>query len=623
MSKFFISIYEWFEQHKGVFYFVLISSIVLFVAMASQISFQENITNFFNSSNDNKNSTFQTVEAKDKIIVMLSGDNPDNIIASAEIFENKLSPLVDEGLISTITAYADDETVAHCTSFIYEYLPIFLTDEDYAELERKISEPEIKDAVRNVYDVLTSPSGMVIGDVVMRDPLNIGTPLLKKFEQFNPNLQYEIYNGRLFTSDLSTMLMFIQPSNGMGDTGNNAILVSGLEDAERTAEIDSVTIDCIGGPIVAVYNARQIKKDTTITLGLAMIFILIVIFFSFRNRLSIPFIITPPIYGALFALAMVWLVQGEISTIAIGAGTVVLGIALSYSIHIVAHLNHNSSPKEIIKELASPLTIGCFTTIGAFAALMFTSSALLQDMGLFSVFTLIGTTIFSLMFLPQFLKGFKVSAKSKLLGKIETIVGYKYEGKPWIIVPIVLLTFVAFFFYQDVEFDDNMSNINYMPAHIVKAEERSLEIFGDQSDEVYIVTGSENLDALAKEYSQLEDILEQYRKSDKIGDVVLIDDFVISESEQTRRIDRWNSFWTENGVATLNRIEAAAADCGFRHGAFSQFEEMIRHKYNICHYTDEEIDNVPVISEWVNSSSIISVLSRISVPNEQLILFLR
>ena len=616
MSKFFISIYEWFEQHKGVFYFVLISSIVLFVAMASQISFQENITNFFNSSNDNKNSTFQTVEAKDKIIVMLSGDNPDNIIASAEIFENKLSPLVDEGLISTITAYADEETVAHCTSFIYEYLPIFLTDEDYAQLEHKISEPEIKDAVRNVYDVLTSPSGMVIGDVVMRDPLNIGTPLLKKFEQFNPNLQYEIYNGRLFTSDLSTMLMFIQPSNGMGDTGNNAILVSGLEDAERTAEIDSVTIDYIGGPIVAVYNARQIKKDTTITLGLAMIFILIVIFFSFRNRLSIPFIIIPPIYGALFALAMVWLVQGEISTIAIGAGTVVLGIALSYSIHIVAHLNHNSSPKEIIKELASPLTIGCFTTIGAFAALMFTSSALLQDMGLFSVFTLIGTTIFSLMFLPQFLKGFKASAKSKLLGKIETIVEYKYEGKPWIIVPIVLLTFVAFFFYQDVEFDDNMSNINYMPAHIVKAEERSLEIFGDQSDEVYIVTGSENLDALAKEYSQLEDILEQYRKSDKIGDVVLIDDFVISESEQMRRIDRWNSFWTENGVATLNRIEAAAADCGFRHGAFSQFEEMVRHKYNICHYTDEEIDNVPVIAEWVNSSSIISVLSRISVTNE-------
>ena len=616
MSKFFISIYEWFEQHKGVFYFVLLSSVALFVAMASQIGFQENITNFFNSSNDSKNSTFQTVEAKDKIIVMLSGENPDNIIASAEIFENKLNALVDDGLISTVTAYADEETVAHCTSFIYDFLPIFLTDEDYEELENKIAETEVNNAVSNVYNVLTSPSGMVIGDVVMRDPLNIGTHLLKKFEQFNPNLQYEIYNGRLFTSDLSTMLMFIQPSNGMGDTGNNDRLVFGLEEAERAAEIDSVAIDCIGGPIVAVYNARQIKKDTTITLGLAMIFILIVIFFSFRNRLSIPLIITPPIYGALFALAMVWLVQGEISTIAIGAGTVVLGIALSYSIHIVAHLNHNSSPKEIIKELASPLTIGCFTTIGAFAALMFTSSALLQDMGLFSVFTLIGTTIFSLVFLPQFLTGFKVNTKSRLLDKIEKVVGYRYEGKAWIIIPIILLTFVALFFYRDVEFDDNMSNINYMPKHIVEAEERSLEIFGDQSNEVYIVTGSENLDALAKEYHQLEDILEQYKKSDKVGDIVTIDDFVISETEQKHRIDKWNHFWAENGTTTLRRLEAAAVDHGFKKGAFSQFEELIQRKYDLCSYTDEQIDNVPVISEWVNSSSIISVLSRISVPNE-------
>lgn len=617
MSKFFTAIYEWFEQHKGAFYFVLIGSIVLFVAMASQIKFQENIANFFNTSKDNKNSAFQTVEAKDKIIVMLSGDNPDAIIASAEIFENKLSPLVGEGLISTITAYADEETVAHCTSFIYDYLPIFLTDADYVELEHKISETEINNAVRNVYNLLTSPSGMVIGDVVMRDPLNIGTHLLKRFEQFNPNLQYEIYNGRLFTSDLSTMLMFIQPSNGMGDTGNNGKLVSGLEEAERVAEIDSVDIDCIGGPIVAVYNARQIKKDTTLTLGLAMIFILIVIFCSFRNRLSIPFIIVPPIYGALFALAMVWLVQGEISTIAIGAGTVVLGIALSYSIHIVAHLNHNSSPKEIIKELASPLTIGCFTTIGAFAALVFTSSALLQDMGLFSVFTLIGTTIFSLVFLPQFLNGFKVNTKSRLLSKIEKIVGYKYEGKPWIILPIALLTFVALFFYQDVEFDDNMSNINYMPKHIVEAEERSFEIFGDQRDEVYIVTENEDLNTLSTEYNQLGRLLEQYRSSNKIDNMVSIDDFVISEDEQKRRIERWNRFWSENSAATLNSIGVAALHCGFREGAFAQFEEVVKRKYDICHYTDEEIDNVPVISEWVNTSAnSISVLSRISINNE-------
>ena len=428
MSKLFIHIYEWFEKHRVAFYVILCLSVIVCAVMASQLSFQENITNFFNSDDDKKNATFENVAVKDKIIVMLFGEDPDEIISSAEIFENEVTSLVEEGLVSSLMAYADEETVGRTTSFIYDYLPIFLTDDDYEALESKVSPEEIMHNVSNVYNILTSPSGMIIGDVIMRDPLNIGTPMLAKFEQYNPDLQYEIYNGRLFSKDMAMMLMFIQPSNGMGDTGNNDKLVSGLEEAERKAEINGVSIDCIGGPIVAVYNARQIKKDTTITLSLAMIFILFVIFMSFRNKRSIPLIVIPPVFGALFALAMVWLIQGEISAIAIGAGTVVLGISLSYSIHIVSHLNHISSPKEIIEELTMPLTIGSFTTICAFAALAFTSSVLLRDMGLFAVFTLIGTTIFCLVFMPQFLRGFDSSKKSAMLNRIEQAVGYNYDG---------------------------------------------------------------------------------------------------------------------------------------------------------------------------------------------------
>ena len=307
MSKFFINIYDWFEKHRVAFYVILVLLVGICAAMASQISFQENITNFFNNSDEKKNATFENVAVKDKIVVLFSGQDPDSIIMSAEIFEEEVLKLQENGLINSITAYADEETIGRVTSFIYDYLPIFLTDDDYKALEDKLTASAIRQSVMNAYNVLTSPSGMIVGDVIMRDPLNIGTPLLQKFQDYNPDVQYEIYDGRVFSSDMSTMLVFIQPSNGMGDTGNNDKLVDGLEAAERKAEINGVDIDCIGGPIVAVYNARQIKKDTTITLGLAMVFILFVIFLSFRNKKSIPLIIIPPIFGALFALAMVWL----------------------------------------------------------------------------------------------------------------------------------------------------------------------------------------------------------------------------------------------------------------------------------------------------------------------------
>ena len=82
-----------------------------------------------------------------------------------------------------------------------------------------------------------------------------------------------------------------------------------------------------------------------------------------------------------------------------------MGIALSYSIHMLAHQNHVSSVQQLIREIAYPLTVGSFTTIGAFFSLLFTSSNLLRDFGLFASLALIGTTLFCLVYLPHFLKG--------------------------------------------------------------------------------------------------------------------------------------------------------------------------------------------------------------------------
>ena len=618
MSKVFIFIYDWFEKHRIAFWLILLSLVAILATMASKVSLGENITNFFNNSSEEKNATFENIAVKDKIIVLISGSDPDGIISSAGIFEEQIETLKEENLVSAVTANADEETIGSVISFVYNYLPIFLTDEDYKALEEKISATSIENQINNVYNLLTSPSGMIIGDVLMQDPLNIGTPLLQKFEKYNPNLEYEIYNGRLFTSDLSTMLMFIQPTNGMGDTGSNDRLVSVLEQAETQAEINGVSIDCIGGPIIAVYNARQIKQDTMITLSIAMVVILLVIYLSFKNKRSIPLIIVPPLFGALFSLAMVYIVKGEISAIAIGVGAIVLGIALSYSIHIVSHLNSKSSPREIIEELTTPLTIGCFTTIGAFAALIFTPSVLLQDMGLFSVFTLIGTTIFSLVFMPQFLRGFKSTKKSFLLDKIEQLVSYRYDGNKWVIISILALFVVALFYYQDVDFDENMSHINYMPTHIVEAEERSKEIFGDDSKTVYIATGGKDLSALTTEYKELENILNTFQADSLIGDVITLSDFVIPTELQRERIEKWNKFWIDNKTTVLLEIDKQAQKEGFTAGAFSRFSKLLEKEYTVCNYSKEEIASVPLISEWMTlSENNTTLLSCITIDGEQ------
>lgn len=599
MSRLFISIFEWFERHQRTFYAVLVAVVLLCIGAASQISFKENIAAFFDNSNDEQNTIFENLNAIDKVVVMISGNDPDSVIESAEKFIEDLQPLKNEQLIDSIVSEIDEATIEKSLNFVYNYLPIFLNENDYEKIENKLTDNELENIVKNTRSLLFSTSGMAIGDVLLRDPLNIGTPLLQKFEQFKPKNEFEIYNNRLFTSDLQTMLIFLEPACNMGETGDNEALVTQLELAQKNAETETVTIEFIGAPVVAVYNARQIKKDIATTLILAILVIVAVIFFSFRNRGSIPLILLPPIFGSIFALAAIWLIQGGISSIALGAGAIVLGISLSYSIHIVAHLNHTSSVKQLLDDLAMPLTVGSFTTIGAFTALIFTSSALLHDMGLFAVFALVGTTLFCLIFLPHFLKKFNNPQPSRLLDKIEHFNGRAFEKSRLTLLLIALCTAVALFYCGDVEFNENMNQLNFMPENIAKAEEHSLQLLG-QNEQVYLVTVNADFEKVTSDYTELKSVLDTLLAKGEIEQFAMLNDFIISPEEQSKRIERWNEFWAENGEKTLQKINKIAVKNGFRENAFEPFADLLHTHFLPCLYSTSEIGNVPIFSEWVD-----------------------
>ena len=154
-----------------------------------------------------------------------------------------------------------------------------------------------------------------------------------------------------------------------------------------------------------------------------------------------------------------------------------MGIALSYSIHMLAHQNHVSSVQQLIKEIAYPLTVGSFTTIGAFFSLLFTSSNLLRDFGLFASLALIGTTLFCLVYLPHFLKGQAHVKQGAVLRFIEKLNAYPYEKNKGLVGGILVLTIICLFTSQNVRFNEDMMSLNYEPAHLKQSENKLAELF--------------------------------------------------------------------------------------------------------------------------------------------------
>lgn len=613
MHRIFVKIYNFFRRHRPVFWVSMFSSFAIFLFMASKIHLEENITSFFPSGNSSHMAeVYSNLKVSDKILIMFSStdgsidlDKEDSLFAAAARF----GELVEAAGVPA-GKYLDcvsGDDISGMLDFVGEHLPVLMEDSDYESLARLDNPAVVDSAIRNVYLNLISPAGFAVKDVLMSDPLSIGGGVLGRTAELNPVSDYQVRANHVFTPDGNTLLAFLEPAFSSGETGNNDALV-GIVDAavdSLAAEFPTVDVHYFGGPAMSVYNARQIKRDTYATSVVALVIIILFILCVFKRRRSIFLILCPAIYGAVFALAMSWITRGSISGIAVGAGTAIMGIALSYSIHFLAHQNYVRSVTQLLEALCSPLIIGSVTTIGAFVGLLFTSSRLLQDFGLFAAYTLLGTMVFCLVFLPQFLVAQSDVREGKVLRIIEKISSYPFDRNKWLIAALVILTAVCGYMSTKVGFDSDMMDLTYWEPKLKEAEAMLAAQDRDSTKTVMLVNVGAS-DDLA--YNVLRGTLQELEALKSEGLVSDYSDggaFVAGHEEQMRRIGKWKAFWTPERVASVSEeIRRAAVKYGFREDAFDGAIARLSADYRPVEWFDGKgTQPVPMaFSSWMGSS---------------------
>ena len=613
MHRVFVKIYNFFRRHRPVFWVSMFSSFAIFLFMASKIHLEENITSFFPSGNSSHMAeVYSNLKVSDKILIMFSSSDgsidlnkEDSLFSAAARFGVLVEAAgVPEG--KYLDCVSGDD-ISGMLDFVGEHLPVLMEDSDYESLARLDNPAVVDSAIRNVYLNLISPAGFAVKDVLMSDPLSIGGGVLGRTAELNPVSDYQVRENHVFTPDGNTLLAFLEPAFSSGETGNNDALVAIVDAAvdSLAAEFPTVDVHYFGGPAMSVYNARQIKRDTYATSIVALVIIILFILCVFKRRRSIFLILCPAIYGAVFALAMSWITRGSISGIAVGAGTAIMGIALSYSIHFLAHQNYVRSVTQLLEELCSPLIIGSVTTVGAFVGLLFTSSRLLQDFGLFAAYTLLGTMVFCLVFLPQFLVAQSDVREGKVLRIIEKISSYPFDKNKWLIAALVILTAVCGYMSTKVGFDSDMMDLTYWEPKLKEAEAMLAAQDRDSTKTVMLVNVGAS-DDLA--YNALRGTLQELESLKSEGLVSDYSDggaFVAGHEEQMRRIGKWKAFWTPGRAASVSEeIRSAAVKYGFREDAFDGAIARLSADYQPVEWFDGEgTQPVPMaFSSWMGSS---------------------
>ncbi len=588
MATLFLNLYDFFLKQKFFFWIVFSLTIFLILLGASRIKIEEDITKFFPDDPrvEKLNYVFQNSKFVERIVVMVSvkdssiAPQPDSLVHFAQTLARRMEQEL-KPFISQLTTQIDDEKIVNLFTSVYDHLPIFLDEADYVKLDSLSQPATAAKVLEENYRQLISPAGMVTKRILVKDPLGFSFLALQKLKQLQYDENFELYDGYVMTRDHRHLLFFVLPVYPPSETGINTKFIAQLNTivSDVSLKHSQVTASYFGAAAVAVGNAQQIRNDTLLTISLMVVLLAIFLVGFFRKK-RVPFLIfIPVVFGALFSLCCIYLWKGSISILAIAAGSVILGIAINYSLHFLSHLKHTHDMKVVIADLVRPMTIGSATTVLAFFCLQFAKAAVLRDVGLFAGFSLIGAALCSLIFLPHFISGNLFSASHRE-NWIERMSFSAFESSRLIAFSILLATPVFLYFAQDVKFNSDMSKLNFMRPELEIAQQRLETINKSSLTSVYVVSSAEDLQRALQKNEQVIPLLTKLKKDGRINKYSSISTFLISDSLQKVRIRQWNNFWTtERKERILETVQAKGAELKFSEKVIQNFNALLFKEY--------------------------------------------
>jgi len=613
-----LRIYDYLRKHVAVLWSTLIAITLLFVCLVLGLSYKEDISDFLPMGTSDREalSVYQDIAGANRMFVTFRNPNidedkeegADRTIEAIDCFVEAIQSRDSLGWCGDLTATFDMDKVSEVTDFVYENIPYFLTDADYLRMDSLLASPEfLHKSVEADKEMLMFPTGGFLADNISRDPLGLFAPVAQRLQRSNSQMKFEMYDGYIFTPDMSRAIVMMTSPFGNSETEMNGKLLHLLEEAvdSMNSRFPDVEAQIVGGPEIAVGNASQIKNDSILAVALSGVLIILFLFYAFRSLRNILLILLSIGWGWLFALGGISLFHNEVSIIVIGISSVILGIAVNYPLHLIAHTNHEPDMRKAIREIVVPLVVGNVTTVGAFLALVPLQSSALCDLGLFASLLLVGTIVFVLLYLPHFVKrGVMKEHQSRLLGKLANV---HLERSRLFVIIVIIVTVVLGWFSMGTEFDSNMANINYMTDEQREEMNYFQRLMASDTSStaqtVYVVSSASDFDGALSCSSEKQSEIDSLVAAGVISSHNGVGQFLCSKAEQKARLDRWNKFVNDHSADFNEKLLSATKESGFSADAFDDFHSLIE---NTKDFAPQDMEYFAPLTSQIFSGNISS-----------------
>jgi uncharacterized protein len=403
--------------------------------------------------------------------------------------------------------------------------------------------------------------------VVVNDPLDLCGNQFQALQELSQSQEkVTLHLGRLFSEDLSSILIMAEPAVGVADVGQARALVRQVEQVFVRVRMRHAGIELawMAGQRFSVENSRIIRVDVARIFIISMSLIFFWLWLTLRQVRGVLVLAMPSIFGFALALFLVSLTNSAISIMAVGMASILLGVTDDYGIYILCYGRESGSAKQAANLIRHPLFMAVATTVIAFAALMFSRITILRQLGEMATYAIIGSALFALYFLPLLVSWFgleKVKDTGMDVGRVQRRLLELTPGMSFLFLALLSLLLIPGLARLTVE--DDLQNFNA----VSKDFRRDIKDIGqvlpmDQKTIYAMAAGSDPQSALQlnRDFA-LE--LARMQRDGLLKGISTIAAVLPPRAQQAANLERWRRFWDGDNKGILAAaLKKAAADSG-------------------------------------------------------------
>ena len=561
---------------------------------SSKIYLEEDLNKLMPSSRNEDGSiklAFSSLRIKDKTFILFQGEDKDELISTCDEFvDSLLSPQEnlpeEERTIDDVFYQIDENLMFDAVDYLTEHLPAYVDESCYAAFDTLLTEEHMQRQMAQNVEDMQSDVADLFPQLLEMDPIGMRSVIEKKIAPLLSSTGggYSTIDGHIFVPDSTVCLAIVTPKFSATNTGQGSRLFENLNrqiEQFRNSH-PQVNISYHGTPANGYYNSSTIKGDLLTTILGSLVLVLIVLGLCLRSWSSLPLLVLPVAFGTCFGLTMMYFIKGQFSLMALGIGAIVLGVAMSYALHVITHFKYSGNSEMVLREETKPVLLGCITTIGSFMGLLFIKTDLLQDFGIFAAFAIVGTTLFSLVYLPHLLDIGKTRKGERAFAIMDKLSAYPFDRSKVLagIIGTISVVCVLAYLIKGTDFDADMNNLGYVSEMTSKSKELLSEKTATGDESTYFASQGATAEEAVENFALLDAKLDSLEKEGVVKGYTHTGVLFVPLKVQEERIAAWKEFWNEERLLKAKRlIDRTAPKVGLSAEGFASFFEAATRDY--------------------------------------------